>query len=283
MRKKLLERIDLVLTGGDKFYKPQAPKNFVAAVPKEMVANGKALDGAKDIPVMLTWEPASANSRKFRVERKVDVGDFQAITETGDKKFCDEKQPLDTQLAYRIIALNTAGESPASEPIPVKTPPPKIVNLLPAGDFESGAARDWGLIDNAGKNVSITSEGTHGGKGALLFSGEGGTDRQVAVKDGTKYLVTGWVKARAARRSGRRRCLLLHSLNGLHGSRPHPHILSRRQRTGPRRSSKLTPNEWTKFEYTFTAKGNQIRFRMHKFHDDNTDAMFDDFVLSEAP
>jgi hypothetical protein len=281
--KKMLERIDLALNGAEKFYKPQPPKNVVAAVPKDMAVGGKAPEGVAEVPVVITWETGSPNSRKFRVERKAGAGDFQNVTEIEDKKFCDVKQPLDTQLTYRVVALNTAGESPASEASQVKTPLPKVVNLLPNGDFESGHARDWGPQDNAKGAVAITSDGAHSGRCALVFHRDTGTDRTVDVKDGTKYEVTGWVKIvpHGDNQGGGDVYCFVRTMDYNELGRTPTFTINGGGGGGER--EKITANEWKKFRYTFTAKGNQIRFRMHKFHDDGCDAMFDDFVLTEAP
>jgi tRNA A-37 threonylcarbamoyl transferase component Bud32 len=283
--RKLLERIDLILNGKDRFYKPEQPKLASAAVPKEMSVNGKAPEGAKDVPVDLAWE-LTPNARKYRVERKVGTGDFQALIETTDKKFRDEKQPLETQLSYRLVAINTAGESTPSDPILVKTPEPKIVNLLTGGDFENGRPNDWGPTDSTDKgNVVFSTDGPHSGKQALLLKNFATLERRIAVKDGKKYEVTGWVKLvphNPDATDGSSDSQVRSTEYELLGGSPRFDLGNGRGR-GDGERKKIPADEWTKFTYTFTARGDHVLFRFHKHHDESTDTMFDDVMLYEAP
>ncbi|MCX7804847.1 MAG: protein kinase [Planctomycetota bacterium] len=283
--KELLERIELILAGDEKFFRPGPPRRLAASVPRDKLdAAGRAAEGAKDVPVDVSWTAGSRNTAKFRVERQLSPGGrFETAGEmpAGTTRFRDEKVPLRAQVTYRIVAVNAAGESDPSPEFTLVTPPPASPpNLLKNGDFEDGL-NGWAVRDFAVGTVSHASEGGRSGRGAVAIRGFGSADQIVKVTPGRKYKVTGWIKitSQSGTGWGGMVCgVLAMDFTPLGTSRQ---FFLQGDEIGEKK--RIRENEWTPFSFTFEAKGGEVRFGFGKFSDRSVrfDAMFDDLALVE--
>ena len=120
-------------------------------------------------------------------------------------------------------------------------------------------------------------------KATILFHGPGGTDRIVDVVPGKAYQVTGWIKITGKDGDpgggGGIYCFVQTFEYKQLDATPN-FVIAGSDGNGKK---KIAAGEWTQFKINFTPPGKQIRLRVHKHEDDKYEALFDDFVLSEAP
>ncbi len=108
---------------------PTAPANLTAA----------ASSGA----IALSWVDTATNETGYRLERREDQGTFLPLTNLSSNStaFLDVSVQPGKTYSYRVVALNNAGESSASNEASVQvaavTPPPPAAPSLPPGGLDS--------------------------------------------------------------------------------------------------------------------------------------------------
>ena len=97
----------------------------------------------------LSWSDLSENETGFRVERADDAGGFHPVTSlpAGSAVFIDSTVVSGRTIRYRVIAVNSAGDSPSSNEVSVAIPSPAPIveapKLPPAGlDSDSDGISD---------------------------------------------------------------------------------------------------------------------------------------------
>lgn len=123
---------------------PQKPKITTPKTPENVKASASNANS-----ITISWDDKSDNESAFRIERKT-LGDsiYKRISDlpANSTVFQDKSVQASTTYYYRIIARNSAGESPVSKEVVITTPAPKVVKqikLPPAGlDSDSDGISD---------------------------------------------------------------------------------------------------------------------------------------------
>jgi PKD repeat protein len=144
--------------------------------------------------LVLTWRDRSVNESGFRIERRLDGGDFVAVATVGANTTQHEDLQLQpgTTYHYRVRAWNAAGHSSPAGPVSITTAPPPPQNLPPvarAGGPYSGVEGAAIAFDGS---ASTDPEGS-----ALSFAwsfGDGSTSPLAApshsyANDGTYQVI----------------------------------------------------------------------------------------------
>ncbi|HMO25115.1 MAG TPA: choice-of-anchor D domain-containing protein, partial [Tepidisphaeraceae bacterium] len=125
---------------------PAAPSNLVGN------ANSASL-------VTLMWSDNSGNETGFAIERRIGSGGWVRIfpTISNATSYNDTSVTALTSYSYRVIALNDAGESLASNEVVVNTPAIDDFNSIDIGNPTPGGST---TVINAGRDYNVSVGGT---------------------------------------------------------------------------------------------------------------------------
>lgn len=150
---------------------PTAPSNVAATSTNPQSAS-------------ITWTDTASNESGFRVERAEETGSFQSLTSLSPNStsFQDVSVSPGKTYRYRLIALNSSGESAASDEATAKVPnlpppPPEAPKLPPAGlDTDSDGLTDLeeALLTTNARSPDTDSDGFLDGNEVFHLYNPGG-------------------------------------------------------------------------------------------------------------
>jgi fibronectin type 3 domain-containing protein len=106
---------------------------------------GQLVEKGGDMAVVLAWKDNSQNEKGFNIYRSEEGGEFSLIltSHTDENQAADSNVTEGANYVYRVTAFNDAGESAASNEVPIKVPPGPVEEV-PAAPSELTATSDAG-------------------------------------------------------------------------------------------------------------------------------------------
>ena len=141
--------------------------------------------------VTITWADNATNESGFRIERKMSGGTYASVGTVGSNvlTFTDNSTAGSTVYTYRVIAINAAGDSTASNESTVTTPnattPPPTTTVLTSANIGSPTPAGTVTTVTAGKDYDVSVGGVdiYGTSDSFNFQYEQKTgDFDVAVR-----------------------------------------------------------------------------------------------------
>ena len=122
------------------------------SIPLPAAASGLSASQGSGADVSLSWTDNSDNEDNFRVERRVGSGAFAVLTTlaANTTSYTDTTSVGGTSYGYRVVAVNSAGDSAASNTASITpsnpTPPPPTPAPAPTPPSSGGGGAFGGLL-----------------------------------------------------------------------------------------------------------------------------------------
>lgn len=162
----------------------EAPKPVPVQVQPPTAPSNVAATSSNPQSASVTWTDTASNESGFRVERADESGAFQSLTSLSPNStsFQDASVSPGKTYKYRLFALNSSGESSASEEamasVPkLPPPPPEAPKLPPAGlDTDSDGLTDLeeALLTTNARSPDTDSDGFLDGNEVFHLYNPGG-------------------------------------------------------------------------------------------------------------